>query len=92
MVAALDGPILIDEWQFVPEVLGAVKRAVDAMALPSRIGRDLTGRFGCDAYAAEELVAELTAAASGEFEALDAGPAKPVPLSIVISSLMIQRL
>lgn len=28
----------------------------------SRLGRDLTGRFGSDAYAAEELVAELSAA------------------------------
>lgn len=25
----LDEPILIDEWQLVPEILGAVKRAVD---------------------------------------------------------------
>lgn len=29
---------------------------------PSRLSRDLTGRFGDDAYAAEELVAELAAA------------------------------
>jgi len=29
---------------------------------PSRLDRDLTGRFGSDAYAAEELVAELGAA------------------------------
>ncbi len=29
---------------------------------PSRLGRDLSGRFGLDAYAAEELVAELGAA------------------------------
>jgi antirestriction protein ArdC len=29
---------------------------------PSRLGRDLSGRFGSRAYAAEELVAELTAA------------------------------
>jgi antirestriction protein ArdC len=28
----------------------------------SRLARDLTGRFGTDAYAAEELVAELSAA------------------------------
>lgn len=26
---ALEGPVLLDEWQAVPEVLGAVKRAVD---------------------------------------------------------------
>ena len=29
-------PVLIDEWQEVPEVLGAVKRAVDADARPGR--------------------------------------------------------
>ncbi len=29
---------------------------------PSRINRDLTGRFGDDAYAVEELIAELSAA------------------------------
>jgi antirestriction protein ArdC len=29
---------------------------------PSRLSRDLSGRFGSDAYAAEELVAELSAA------------------------------
>lgn len=37
--AALQGlqePILIDEWQIVPEILGAVKRAVDADPRPGR--------------------------------------------------------
>ncbi|MGH3721793.1 MAG: ATP-binding protein [Pseudonocardiaceae bacterium] len=29
-------PVLIDEWQLVPSVLGAVKRAVDAAARPGR--------------------------------------------------------
>ncbi len=29
---------------------------------PSRLARDLVGRFGSDAYAAEELIAELSAA------------------------------
>lgn len=29
---------------------------------PSRLARDLTGRFGDDAYAVEELIAELGAA------------------------------
>ena len=29
-------PLLIDEWQFVPEILGAVKRAVDDGAPPGR--------------------------------------------------------
>ena len=37
--AALRGlaePVLIDEWQIVPEILGAVKRAVDADSRPGR--------------------------------------------------------
>lgn len=37
--AALEGlpePVLLDEWQIVPEVLGAVKRAIDADARPGR--------------------------------------------------------
>jgi uncharacterized protein len=29
VLATLDPPVLLDEWQIVPEVLGAVKRAVD---------------------------------------------------------------
>jgi antirestriction protein ArdC len=36
--------------------------ACHASGHPDRIARDLTGRFGSDAYAAEELVAELGAA------------------------------
>lgn len=32
----LDEPILIDEWQLAPEVLGAVKRAVDRDSRPGR--------------------------------------------------------
>ncbi|MCP3801879.1 DUF4143 domain-containing protein [Allokutzneria sp. A3M-2-11 16] len=32
----LDEPILIDEWQIVPDVLGAVKRSVDADPRPGR--------------------------------------------------------
>lgn len=32
----LDEPILIDEWQIVPDVLGAVKRAVDSDPRPGR--------------------------------------------------------
>lgn len=35
-LAGLEEPVLIDEWQVVPEVLGAVKRAVDADARPGR--------------------------------------------------------
>ena len=31
-----DTPVLLDEWQEVPEVLGAVKRAVDADSIPGR--------------------------------------------------------
>ena len=49
-----DEPLLIDEWQAVPEVLGAVKRAVDADPRPGRFlltgstGEDL-GSAGCPA-------------------------------------------
>lgn len=32
----LEEPVLLDEWQAVPEVLGAVKRTVDASARPGR--------------------------------------------------------
>jgi predicted AAA+ superfamily ATPase len=32
-----DGPVLLDEWQVVPEVLGAVKRAVDGGAGPGSV-------------------------------------------------------
>lgn len=43
---ARDEPLLIDEWQVVPEVLGAVKRAVDS---EPRAGRFiLTGSTGAD--------------------------------------------
>lgn len=55
---ALDEPILVDEWQVVPEVLGAVKRAVDDDPRPGRFiltgssqtdlttaGRPATGRI-----------------------------------------------
>lgn len=35
-LAAFPEPILLDEWQEVPGVLGAVKRAVDAQARPGR--------------------------------------------------------
>jgi uncharacterized protein len=39
-------PVLIDEWQFVPEILGAVKRAVDHDDRPSRFL--LTGSASAD--------------------------------------------
>jgi hypothetical protein len=32
----LDEPVLVDEWQLVPEILGAVKRAVDDDTRPGR--------------------------------------------------------
>ena len=41
---------------------------------PSRLARDLTGRFGSAAYAAEELVAELGAAFTVAALGLSAGP------------------
>ena len=36
VLASLDEPVLIDEWQLVPEVLGAVKRLVDIDSRPNR--------------------------------------------------------
>lgn len=45
-LAARGEPLLIDEWQAVPEVLGAVKRAVDANPQPGRFL--LTGSTGED--------------------------------------------
>lgn len=36
MLRGLEEPVLLDEWQAVPEVLGAVKRAVDADPRPGR--------------------------------------------------------
>ena len=45
-LSAYDEPVVIDEWQLVPEILGAVKRAVDDDA---RAGRFiLTGSSGAD--------------------------------------------
>lgn len=35
-LAGLEEPVLLDEWQAVPEVLGAVKRSVDTDAKPGR--------------------------------------------------------
>ncbi len=43
---AFDEPLLLDEWQVVPEVLGAVKRAVDATSRPGRFL--LTGSVRAD--------------------------------------------
>jgi predicted AAA+ superfamily ATPase len=51
--AALRGltePILIDEWQLVPEILGAIKRAVDDDSRPGRFV--LTGSSAADLTAA----------------------------------------
>ena len=42
----LDEPVLIDEWQLVPEILGAVKRAVDDDPRPGRFV--LTGSSEAD--------------------------------------------
>ncbi len=49
-LAAIPGSILIDEWQLVPEVLGAVKRAVD-LGAPS-------GRFIITGSTRADLMAE----------------------------------
>jgi uncharacterized protein len=45
-LSAYDEPVVIDEWQLVPEVLGAVKRAVDAESRPGRF--ILTGSAATD--------------------------------------------
>jgi uncharacterized protein len=46
MVPRKEEPVLIDEWQFVPEILGAVKRAVDLDDRPARFL--LTGSASAD--------------------------------------------
>jgi uncharacterized protein len=45
-VSPADEPLLVDEWQFVPEILGAVKRAVDNDDRPGRFL--LTGSASAD--------------------------------------------
>jgi uncharacterized protein len=47
VLAVMEEPILIDEWQLVPHVLGAVKRLVDMDARPGRF--ILTGSARSDA-------------------------------------------
>ena len=49
VLAGLPRPLLIDEWQLVPDVLGAVKRAVDEDASPGQFL--LTGSARSDALA-----------------------------------------
>lgn len=50
-LAAHDEPVVIDEWQAVPDVLGAVRRAVDKRPRPGRfiltgsVRNDLTGKL-----------------------------------------------
>ena len=46
LAVGADEPLLIDEWQFVPEILGAVKRAVDQDGRPARFL--LTGSAAAD--------------------------------------------
>ena len=48
-LAGLAEPVLLDEWQAVPEVLGAVKRAVDQSSRPGRFV--LTGSVRADLQA-----------------------------------------
>ena len=45
-LSAYDEPVVIDEWQLVPEVLGAVNRAVDEDSRPGRF--ILTGSLAAD--------------------------------------------
>ncbi len=62
VLASTDPPILLDEWQLVPEVLASVKRAVDDDASPGRYL--LTGSVRAellnDAWAATGRVVRLT--------------------------------
>jgi uncharacterized protein len=46
VLATLAEPVLLDEWQEVPEVLGAVKRAVSESSHPGRF--ILTGSVNAD--------------------------------------------
>jgi uncharacterized protein len=47
-LATMDEPVLLDEWQSVPEVLGAVKRAVDEEDRPGRFVLTGSVRAGLD--------------------------------------------
>lgn len=49
-LSAYDEPLVIDEWQLVPDVLGAVKRSVDSNPRPGRY--ILTGSSSADLTAA----------------------------------------
>jgi predicted AAA+ superfamily ATPase len=64
-LAALATPVLLDEWQVVPAVLGAVKRAVDTDRTPGRF--ILTGSVRADLQAP-------TWAGTGRVLRLDLGP------------------
>jgi predicted AAA+ superfamily ATPase len=52
-LAAAEPPVLLDEWQEVPEVLGAVKRAVDVTAGPGRylLTGSVRGRMSGEVWA-----------------------------------------
>jgi uncharacterized protein len=50
VLASLDPPVLLDEWQAVPQVLGSVKRAIDDVPEPGRYL--LTGSVRADLLAA----------------------------------------
>ena len=58
----LDEPLLIDEWQFVPEILGAVKRAVDEQSRPGRfvLTGSVSSELGSAASSWEFLRANFT--------------------------------
>jgi hypothetical protein len=61
-LSAMPEPVLLDEWQEVPELMGAVRRAVDADSRPGRFL--LTGtarpRRGTDAWSGIGRVVNLT--------------------------------
>jgi antirestriction protein ArdC len=57
---ALPEPAAFDSYQYY--LATALHELVHWSGADTRLGRDLTGRFGTSAYAAEELIAELGAA------------------------------
>lgn len=61
-LAALDEPVLLDEWQAVPEVLPAVKRAVDVDPRPGRflITGSVRARLDAPTWAGTGRVVNLT--------------------------------
>lgn len=81
--AALQGleePVLLDEWQAVPEVLGAVKRAVDTDAHPGRYILTGSVRADLDAETWPGMGRVVRVAMYGMTVAEQEGRVSPTPL------------